>query len=374
MSRRVRQMHHLPVTTLEEHLKRCMEMNPDFHQRVLNWKEMLEYITWMADNFGRKTDLKFLINDIPVISGGDIAKNIDAIQHSIPGKDLTDVFSSPSEKHFLEEDQTISCGRFLRYMPAYWQTSDCFEIYYIFSGKCPVWFENETVTLVPGNVLLIPPGIRKACCCPKDDCIMLFYMIRSSTFSRVFWDQLSNKSLMSLFFKNALNRQNNTDYLLFETDCDMEIKLLLTAIFEQYQSDSSYRSSMVNALMETFFVYLLQNYEQTARISRHSTMVWKPEYSALLGYIQDHYQTVTLKELAQVFGYSQRQLIRIIQNTTSKTFSALVTQLRMEKAASLLKAGNITTEEIAVRTGYGSVSSFYRAFTGYYGTTPGKWR
>lgn len=45
-------------------------------------------------------------------------------------------------------------------------------------------------------------------------------------------------------------------------------------------------------------------------------------------------------------------------------------KLRMEKAASLL-GQKVPMEAVANEVGYSTVSSFYRAFTKYYGCTPG---
>lgn len=375
---RIKQLHHLPLTTLEQHLKRCRSVAVHNKKAVLTGQEMLEYILWMSENFGKNSDLNFLINDISIISGGTIAQTVASILKNGKKdqiiKQMNGIFSVPSEKHFFADDQNISCSRFLRHMPSYWQSSEYFEIYYVFSGQCPVWFKNEKLLLSPGSVLLIPPGIRKATACPEDDCVMFFYMIRSSTFSKVFWEQISSQNLMGNFFQNALKGGHDTSYLLFETGGDPGIELLLYSIYAQYTSDGSYRSFMVNSLMQTFFVSLLQGYEQTARMSKQSGFHWKPEFSEIFAYIQDHYQTVTLKELSRQFNYSQRQLIRIIESSTSKTFSGLVTQLRMEKAASMLKAGNYSVEEIAAETGYHSLSSFYRAFTEQHGMPPVKWR
>ena len=118
---------------------------------------------------------------------------------------------------------------------------------------------------------------------------------------------------------------------------------------------------------------LLKKYEQVAQISSHSNLRWKTEFAQMLIYIQTNYRTVTLEDVSKKFGYSQRQIIRIIRSSTDKTFTQLLTQLRMEKAIKLL-SGNLTIEEIAVEIGYTSISGFYQAFSNYYGTTPGQWR
>lgn len=371
-------LHHLPVTALEEGLKQCKLQNLSCHDRVLTPEEMTEYILWMARRFGKKESEQFRIDDISILAGEGIAKACDDLFHNTKNPKMTEhisaIFTNPTEMNFFSEQQSISAGRFLRHMPAYWQNSEYFEVYYVFSGACPVWFDEEEIILTPGSVLLIPPGVSRACHCPQDDCVMFFYMIRSSTFSRIFWEQLSKQNLMSLFFKQALSRKSKTAYLRFETDCDTTIEFLLYSIFQEYHANNTYSSQIMNSLMSTFFGYLLQHYEQTAAVSKNSNFYWKPEFAAIFSYIQEHYQTVTAAELSQVFHYSQRQMSRIIQNSTAKTFSQLLTQLRMEKAATLLSAKDAVVEEVAEQVGYSSLGSFYRVFKSYYGITPGQWQ
>lgn len=371
-------LHHLPMSGLETQLKRTKMLAPSYHGRALSPNEMVSYITWLSDNFGGRADYRFSTDDFFMLSSGNIAKagfdlmkNTDR-EHALA--QIAEIYNQSSENQHLGDTQSISTSRFLRHFPACWQNSDCFEILYVFSGQCPVWFEDEQITLSPGTVLLIPPNTPRACNCPADDCVMFFYMIRSSTFSRIFWQQLSNQNLMSLFFKQALDGKNSTNYLRFDTQQDMAIEALLYAIFQQYNAAAAYSTPMTNSLMGTFFLYLLQNYEQTARISAKSKFHWKPEFAEIFSFIQEHYRTVSIEELSNVFNYSQRQIIRIIRSSTDKTFSQLLTQLRMEKAATLVISENMTLEQISNEVGYSSLSSFYRVFVNYYGVTPGEWR
>lgn len=369
----------LPMTVLETQLKRSKSKGPSYHDHVLTPREMADYILWLSTRFGHNPDYQFPEYDTLLLTGGTVAKTGAALMRHTNNilnfnEQIENLFLNPSETNFFSDNQSISANRFLRHMPAYWQSSDYFEVYYAFSGTCPVWFEDEEVALTPGSALLIPPGIPRALCCPADDCVMYFYKIRSSTFTRIFREQLSNQNLMSLFFLHALERKSETAYLRFETGRDSTIETLLYAIFQEYVTNNTYSVQMTNSLMNTFFVYLLQNYEQTATVSKNSKSHWKPEFATMFSYIQEHYRSVTLEELSQVFHYSQRQIIRIIRNSTAKTFSQLLTQLRMEKAASLLSTQNASVEKVAEEVGYSSLGSFYRVFVGYYGMPPGQWQ
>ena len=283
---------------------------------------------------------------------------------------LTSLYESPQESRFFLTGQDISVGAFLRYLPPYWRRDEYFEVYYVFSGTCRVFFERESITLRSGSVLIVPPEVQKACTCMDDKSAVLFYMIRKSTFAQVFWSQMNAQNLMANFFRQALSGESRTPYLRFETGQDLQLESLLFSIFREYNRSRKYSAQLLNALMSSFFLCLLQEYEDSARISRHSDFTWKPEYAEILGYLQERFSFVTLEELSERFGYSRRQLIRIIHASTGSSFTALQTQLRMEKAARMLSSRTASVDDIALEVGFTDRSSFYRAFSRYFGCTP----
>jgi len=61
-------------------------------------------------------------------------------------------------------------------------------------------------------------------------------------------------------------------------------------------------------------------------------------------------------------------------DTTGLTFSAYVTEMRMEEAVKMLTSTDITVEEVFYACGYNTKSTFYRAFTKKYGCTPKEYR
>lgn len=288
-------------------------------------------------------------------------------------KALTALYNSPQEVDFFLDGQDISAGVFLRYLPAYWRRDEYFEVYYVFSGSCQVFFTREVPTLKPGSVLIVPPDTQKACTCPADDSMVYFFMIRKSTFSHVFWSQLSSQNLMSHFFRQSLTGEGHASYLRFETGQDTGIELLLYAIYQEYHNNQKYSAQLINSLMSSFFLCLLQRHEDTAQVSRSSGFSWKSEFAEILEDIQNNYQTVTLGALSEKYGYSRRQLIRIIQNCTGRNFTELQASLRMEKAARILTARTASAGDVALETGFTDFSSFYRALKKYFGCTPGEY-
>ena len=94
----------------------------------------------------------------------------------------------------------------------------------------------------------------------------------------------------------------------------------------------------------------------------------------IINYINTNYLTVTLDELADQFHLSKPYLSKYIKDKSGKTFGELVKAVRMKKAITLLKGGNMTVEAIAEKVGYQNVEHFNRLFKKKYGMTPVQFR
>jgi len=79
----------------------------------------------------------------------------------------------------------------------------------------------------------------------------------------------------------------------------------------------------------------------------------------------------SLEELGRKIGCSHFYLSRIFSNHTGQTITQHLRQLRMEKAAELLKSGEYNVTEVALEVGYNSLSHFSAAFHETFGCCPG---
>ncbi|MBO6133727.1 MAG: 2-isopropylmalate synthase [Lachnospiraceae bacterium] len=94
----------------------------------------------------------------------------------------------------------------------------------------------------------------------------------------------------------------------------------------------------------------------------------------IMNFIHEHYLTVTLDDLADEFDLSKNHISRYIKTSTGESFSDIVTKLKLKKAGTLLKNGNMQIENVAEAVGYPSVEHFNRQFKKRYGMTPVQYR
>lgn len=365
----------IPITQMELMLKHYIFLRPDIIGRVLSPEEFSDYLAWMAKEHGSGTSIQYTLGTIPIQIPDsfhqDLAQRImddptDRQAFSL----LTSTYQNQHEDQHILANYDITVGRMLRYMPDQWHAADHFMIYYAHSGETTVQFEEDSVTLKQGSVLILAPNTVHGNLCFRDDCVVHYFLVRASTFDRIFWNQLPKNSLLSSFFRQALSGEVGTAYLYFDTFADNQIRYYIREIIDEFSESRTYRSQMLNTLMSAFFLLLLRKYEGTARLPRTESFYWKHEFSSIFSYIQTHYASTTIVDVADQFHYSKRQISRIVQRFMGTTFAQLIQKLKMEEAAALLAQGSISIAAVSTAVGYADVSSFYRAFTKYYRKTP----
>lgn len=94
----------------------------------------------------------------------------------------------------------------------------------------------------------------------------------------------------------------------------------------------------------------------------------------MLNYIQANYQSITLEDMANEFHLSTPYISKYIKDKSGKTFGEHVTQIRLKRAKTLLKNGNMTVENISYAVGYPNAEHFIRLFKKTFHMTPIQYR
>lgn len=83
--------------------------------------------------------------------------------------------------------------------------------------------------------------------------------------------------------------------------------------------------------------------------------------------------SLAISKVADAFGVSEAVVMRIIKETTGRTFAAHIEHLRIERACQLLKHSRDAIDKVAEHVGY-STNTFFKAFKRVMGITPGDYR
>ena len=163
------------------------------------------------------------------------------------------------------------------------------------------------------------------------------------------------------------------------------------SIYEEHalsQGSSSMAMAFVGILCDNKFYWGAGTHEDIITASVHALVVAVnklPQLSegiaekdsrlmAMLNYIQANYQTITLEEMAREFHLSAPYISKFIRDKSGRTFGEQVTKVRMKRAKTLLKNGNMTIENISYSVGYPNAEHFSRVFKKTFNVSPAQYR
>ena len=109
-------------------------------------------------------------------------------------------------------------------------------------------------------------------------------------------------------------------------------------------------------------------YSYTDNVTRRIIMV--------TDYIKNNLTADDLSQgaMAEMAGISRDYFSRIFRNVTGTNYSRWLNMIRLEKATELLADKQMTLTEIAMHSGFQSISSFNRVFHTEKGMSPGEYR
>lgn len=278
------------------------------------------------------------------------------------------------EDLFFQGDLDTEIYQHLRYLPCNWHTHSFLEVVCVIQGHCTNYIMEQTLQMLPGDVCIIAPNTTHAISAFSDDCVIFNIILRTSTFETAFFGTLSDNDVLSDFFMRTLYHSKTHPYLYFRTGDDHELRNYIGYAYEEFSANHQYKKRMLNSIITAFFIVLLRNHGANVIVPCTDAQSNDQNLIYILKYMQEHYSTITLKELSSFFNYSERQVQRIIKNSTGMSFSENIQKLKMLQAARLLANPDMPIAAISDELGYSDAGNFRHVFKKYYGMTPMEFR
>ncbi|GHV71669.1 AraC family transcriptional regulator [Spirochaetia bacterium] len=258
-----------------------------------------------------------------------------------------------------------------RYSPAFRHCHDYFEIFFVLSGQCANTIGTGRAVLTEGHLCFIAPGVQHIIEV-FDDSIVVNIMIKRSTFDEVFLEMLTTSDILSGFFMRNIYYKNNPEYIIFNIARDTDLlEQFLAMVIEQNHNDGQ-SSRIMDSRLSIFFSLIIRKYGNSPLV--YDQIGLKEKYWNIIAYINGHFRTITLSQLALRFNLSTAFCSRIIKSITGKNFTALVRDLRMNQARAMLISTKTKIHEISFSLGYENQETFIRNFKKHFGMTPQQFR
>lgn len=245
-----------------------------------------------------------------------------------------------------------------------------YELMYVYRGSCVNHFNENTITIQEGEMLLLNPNTAH---CPEtltdQDCVFNI-MFRQDFFQYSLDLLLKDNTLFSSFFMECMFQSSIArDYLFFlpgKASADTMERLIV----ECFEKQSCYETITQSLLVE-LFAYLARNSDNSFSYPKnnHERLILK-----IITYIQESPAEITLQKVSEQFQYSTAYLSRMIKQYTGKNFSEIVRDCRLTKAKYCLESSSLLILDIALMLGYNDISHFYKVFKQEIGCTPTEYR
>lgn len=168
--------------------------------------------------------------------------------------------------------------------------------------------------------------------------------------------------------------------LFFEIphDHDDIVSPILFRIRTRYQSGESLPDSWLYKLLVRIIVMQLGVYQQARSFPGARPATRQELYRRLhqvIAFLHAHIErTLTLDDMAQVAYMSPYHFLRRFTEAFRITPHAYLTQLRLERAETMLRQSDLPVTEICMAVGFQSLSSFSTLFRRWYGMSPRAFR
>ena len=265
------------------------------------------------------------------------------------------------------ETQNILLCKHNRYTPAFEHYHDFFEVFYVLSGCCVNTIGTERFTLSAGSLCFIAPYINHTLEV-FDDSIVINICIRKTTFDEIFFNLLTSQDFLSGFFIGNLYPVDPVEYLVFDIGADSELTEQLYAMLIEQSRRDKYSDRIMDNLVSIFFTLVVR------KKVKGQLFTGRVEQQRYVSYINEHFRTASLSEVAKHFNISVAHCSRQIKILTGKNFTELVRDIRLRHAQSILVSSNVKIGDISYSLGYNNQETFIRSFKKAFGLSPSRYR
>lgn len=350
-----------------------MEISSDYYKEINRLNHIEQFLKCFLADF---PEYKHNVIGINNNSGEDYDKIYALLKKYWDKKYKDENFFLDRNSYYIKEDffllpqENVTMRKNLRYMPLLLHSHQFIEIDYVLkSAKSEMLTRSGKLELNDGDVILCPPGFDHCFKTHNDKSIILDFFIRVTTFDTVFFQLLSKNNYLSVVFSNAIyNTEGN--YILWHCNNNNDLADLVLDSYKEWSDRPKYSEQMIEANVLKFLIFLMREYENEAIFSVPQIDSTDSMFNTFLNFMHLHCQNVTLSILADQFGYSERQVIRILKKQSGKGFSELLQDIRMNRAIQLLKNPSLSISQIAHTLGYANVAYFQKVFLKTFTFTP----
>lgn len=149
-------------------------------------------------------------------------------------------------------------------------------------------------------------------------------------------------------------------------DIHVLLRKYMFDILNEYESDSPFAETAIYSILLSMFAIIGKNYtagKEHFDVGNQKQKEYNEKFISICNYINQHCtEDLTLEQVAEMAGFSKYHFSRLFKQFTNVTFYKYLNQKRISRAEKLLINSETTVTEVALQSGFSSMSAFIRMF------------
>ena len=227
---------------------------------------------------------------------------------------------------------------------------------------------GQSYHLLPGEILIIPSGEMHALYAPETGKRFIFQFDVSGI------SQMKGYTSIQSLMTSCLHITKLSFPQIYG-----DIYQILIQIRNEYFSSNEFRELAIYSHLINLFVSIGRNHindmDLFPNTKSHKQQEYLQKFNDVLDYIDSHYtEELTLDDIADFSGFSKYHFTRLFKQYTDATFYDYLSFRRIKSAEELLAKHELSITEIALQSGFSSISTFNRIFKQETNCTPSEYR
>ena len=283
---------------------------------------------------------------------------------------MQDQSNTVNAKKLLSFGKLINLRPNTRFVHFPEHTHDYVEVVYMCAGQTSHMVNGNNVLLQRGELLFMNQSavheVRKS----GEGDIGVNFIVLPEFFNTVLSYIGEEETPLRRFLVDCLCGQTSgMDYLHFRVADIPAIQNTIENLIFALVQETSNKQKISQMTMALLFLQLIGNTQTLAPSDREQA-----DLVRILQYVENHYVSGSLTELAGMMHYDLYSLSRVIKRRTGKTYTQLIQEKRLAQSAYLLKNTDLNVDDIALAVGYENMGYFHRIFRDAFGVSPRNYR
>lgn len=272
-----------------------------------------------------------------------------------------------TRQYMLSKDFEIYYYSDLHFQNVGLHAHDYYEFYFFVEGKVEMELGNERYALVPGDMVIVPPGLKHRAIVDGGTPYRRFVL----WISREYCDGLLQQSPDYMYLLQQAVTTHKYRYR-FDVLGFNAIRGKLFSLLDEIHSERFGREAKIGLAVGDLILSLNRMVYETEhpKTDRESRSL----YEGVAGFIDTHLEEeLSLERLAKEFYVSKYTIAHLFQQNTGLSVHQYLLKKRLQACCDAIRSGTGVTKAYAL-CGFRDYSSFYRAFRKEYGQSPAEYQ